>query len=336
MPTLQQQIQAFLPQARVVNTHAELLSMLVNLEEDPAYDEAMERVCLPYVNWVYDTYNGTTPHAYIYEFRKAIKHEGLSQGFLYFMREREVEVTARQKAYAVDIQIRQENQYPITPDQATALVEKATWLLTSGNYADVVVGLCLLTGKRPYEVAVKSRFRCHRHPLYRANQYLYCHGLAKTRSLERERQLVEIPVLIDPLKICEAHKRVRQLNPRLSNYHPRYFAGSDDTADSAFMKYCGARFREQCTKHLRPLVPEMKTYLGHHVTPQSLRKLYECLTEAWWDHTGWAAPRFIMEILNHADLRHAGSYLDVCLTQQVPKRFLAHNRIKELIHDRED
>jgi Telomere resolvase ResT/TelK catalytic domain len=323
-------VQAFLADAREVNTQLELLSMLVDITRDyTAYEDLIASTCEQHIHsWLAAHPYGSVKRM-IQDCQAALTYSDLSRGFQHYLRMPKSEVSVASRAYKANQEHRHKNQYPISPEQAEALVETATRLLTSSTYPSVVVGLCLITGRRPYEVAVTSHFQLHDHPALHAQQYLYACGIAKTRDAERAHQSVEIPMLIDPALVCEARERLRAMKD-VREFHPDAFPTGTTGASTAFMRSYGARFREQCTRHFHPLVPDMPNYLdGHAVTPQSLRKFYEALVEAWWDYTGWAVLPFIVSILAHYDDRNVGSYLDVCLTRQVPKRFVAKHVIEK-------
>src|SRR5262245_61579561 len=112
MALVDERIQEFITQAWMVNSNLELRSMFTDNKEDETYDYALQDLCEDHRQWLYTTYGGKTVHNYMTKYRNAIRRAGLSEAFLYYMKEDDNAVHDRLTEYDATIQRRQENQYP--------------------------------------------------------------------------------------------------------------------------------------------------------------------------------------------------------------------------------
>jgi len=269
-------IDAFVVRAQAINTQAELLSMLVNREENPACDRVIHSFCTQEVASQYEAYAPNTAHSHITALRKAIEQHGLAETFLkYLVQDREL-TRERRIDYIDGRTERQKKRIPIlNPD---ALVQRAEDLLSSHDYRAIMVGLELLTGRRPVEIGVTGRFT----PLAEDDQSALFGGQAKTRRSDAEAEPYPIPLLRPYGEITAAIKTLREQTHCQTLSRP------------AFDSVIGANVRPMRQRLFRDLLPA-----SAFTRKEMLRKIYAIIAYDWFCPSETDDVVYIPGILGH-------------------------------------
>ena len=254
-------------------------------------ERAIEQLCEQEIDYLYATHTIATAHTYITQYRHAITRANLPTAFLVYMRGRRDASETLRINYARKLARRHRQQYPIT--NADALVAHAANCLQSERYASIIVGLELLTGRRPYELGVTASFSVSDHA-----QYVLFRGQAKTREALRAFQQYPIPVLIPGLPICHALMRLRTI---------RSFEGM---TSAQFDNTVGKALRDTRKALFGSLLP-----LGALHVKEALRKIYGCIAYSWFARPDISVNAYLADILGHGpdDVNTANSYQDFYL-----------------------
>jgi len=125
-------------------------------------------------------------------YRNAMKDAGLPKYVWTVLRMPRQRARALRPLYGAQVGAKSENQQPIYDYQR--LIEVAVRCLESPHYSNVLVGLCLLSGRRPVELCLTGDF-CEDDALPQGQ--VYFKGQAKTRDDELADVAFAIPLLCD-------------------------------------------------------------------------------------------------------------------------------------------
>ena len=268
----------FLMKAREVQTETEI-----------------ETLCEQEIENLYATYATTTVHKEVSLYRNAIQAWNLPLAFLTYFRERKEASEALRADYAHKVGTRHRQQYPIT--DVDGLLERASTLVESSSYSHLICGLELLTGRRPFEIAVTASFTPGDN-----EHYVWFQGQAKTRGSRLAEWSYEIPVLTENSAVCDALHRLRQV---------RSFEGY---TSQRFDNVAGKTLRDARRTAYQTLLPE-----GALQVKEALRKIYACVAYDWFARPDISYNAYLADILGHGpdDVNTANSYQDFYLAKAV-------------------
>lgn len=207
------------------------------------------------------------------------------------------------------------------------IVERATSLLASGTPLDLVAGLLLVTGRRPYEVCCTGRFAPAPlpggSPGARSRWTVLFDGQAKTKNRPGTRAGVayEIPVLAEARRVIAALDRLR------ASPEGRAWAGMTNEAFRATtlrLALTEAIVRAYADlwpsrsdpspqgRHRRRAMPR-----GDRLEPRALRPLYAEIAYKRFGSAGVTKNSFFAAVLGHTlnDLHTSLSYMDYYLPE---------------------
>lgn len=126
------------------------------------------------------------------------------------------------------------------------LVETATDMLKSGQH-DVdteIMCLCLVTGRRPYEIAETATFEPYTSPQGTTSRSLVVFtGQTKTKGSDVSRDHYPIPVLMDARTVLKTHERLRASSP---------YQGLDNTT---FNTKTAQKMKQRFVRYFSPFWP---------------------------------------------------------------------------------
>ena len=191
------------------------------------------------------------------------------------------------------------------------IVERATALLASDAPLDLVAGLLLVTGRRPYEVCCTGRFAPAPlpggAPGARSRWTVLFSGQAKTKGRPGTRHdtAYEIPVLAEARAIIAALDKLR-VSPE-----GRAWAGiSNEEFRATTLRLA---LTEAVTRAYDDLWPE-----GDRLEPRALRPLYAEIAHKRFGPAGVTKNSFFAAVLGHtiSDLHTSLSYMDYHLPNE--------------------
>jgi Telomere resolvase ResT/TelK catalytic domain len=211
-------------------------------------------------------------------YRKAMKEAGLPKYVWSMLRMPKVRARALRPLYDAKVADKSSNQQPIHHYQA--LVEKALDCLTSRSYATVMVGLCLLSGRRPIEICMTGDF-CEDASL--PERHVWFSGQAKTRDDELAQAPFAIPLLCDVPTFIDAWTRFLDMKD-FRGYEGERF------------KSLGKTFGEAYARHFAALMPP-DTSVRHLRDAYGLIAYHTCRPA----HPHIAINLYLKKILGHSD-----------------------------------
>jgi hypothetical protein len=251
-------------------------------------EHSIRQLCEVEINNLYAAYTIATVHKMMSQYRNALRTADISEAFLVHMRERQEASDTLRQQYAHSVGTRQRQQYPIT--NVDTLIERAQTCLTSSSYSHIIVGLELLTGRRPHEIGVTAQFTPTDN-----KHYVTFQGQAKTRDNVRSQHQYVIPVLVSGADVCTALARLRSL---------RTFASDQ------FDRTAGPTLRDARKTLFQSRLPE-----GALQVKEPLRKIYACIAYDWFAPANCSYNAYLADILGHGpdDVNTANSYQDFYL-----------------------
>lgn len=148
---------------------------------------------------------------------------------------------------------------------ATALINKAETLLNSSNWADIVVGIALLTGRRQVESAVYIKFKAEK------EYSLLITEPAKKRG-SSVKSIWEIPCLTQSDIVEEATERLNQL-ASFPTYDFWINFGNDRKAKEAFNNSYKKPILDSYNFHIRPML-DPRASVNYETCFRELRSIY--------------------------------------------------------------
>jgi hypothetical protein len=212
------------------------------------------------------------------DYRNALRDKRMTKYFLTAMRLPKVRARQLRVSYDLQVAAKSEDQQPIYHHER--LIDKALACLDSRYYSTVLLGLCLLSGRRPIEICMTGDF-CEDVNLPEGQVWFA--GQAKTRNEEREEQPFAIPLLCDVPRFIDAWDRFRTMKD-FTSYDGRRF------------KSLGKTFGEAYTAHFAPLMPS-------DTTVRNLRDAYALIAYHTCRpaHPQIAINLYLKQILGHSD-----------------------------------
>ena len=265
-------------------------------------DTDIQALCEREIAVLYDLYTIATVHKMVSRYRNALRTAGVSPLFLVHMHERKEASDALRAHAHHTVAIRNRTQYPLTDPQM--LIDRAVALLDASSYSSVLLGLALLTGRRPFELAVTASFV----PDITQTHYVWFAGQAKTREEDRGIDAYRIPVLIESYLVCAALDRLRSFHD-FTVFAPGTPTSDGKNASQLFDDMTGKTLRGMCQRVFGPLLP------GYPMSTKALRKIYACLAYDRFAPGGISVNAYLADILGHSpdDLATAQSYQDFYL-----------------------
>ena len=219
-------------------------------------------------------------------YRNALRDAGLTKYFLTALRLPKVRAQQLRTSYDLQVATKSENQQVIYEHER--LIDKALSCLDSPYYSTVLMGLALLSGRRPVELCVTGDF-CEDDTL--PDGHVWFAGQAKTRSEEESQAAFAIPLLCDVPRFIDAWKRFLTMKD-FSIYDAEVHGRS--AADK--FKALGKTFGEAYTAHFAPLMPS-GTSVRHLRDAYALIAYHTCRPA----HPQIAINLYLKQILGHSD-----------------------------------
>jgi len=178
-------------------------------------------------------------------YRNALRDARLTKYFLTALRLPKARAQQLRTSYDLQVATKSEHQVPIY--QYERLVEKALMCLDSPHYSTVLMGLCLLSGRRPVELCVTADF-CEDETL--PPGHVWFTGQAKTRSEEEAHDAFAIPLLCDVPTFIDAWTRFITMKD-----FSVYDGAVHGRSAAEKFKALGKTFGEAYTRHFASLMP---------------------------------------------------------------------------------
>lgn len=185
-----------------------------------------------------------------------------------------VEFKEFKTAYILSVKKRNYNQTKIVDVDDCIL--KAEKLIKEKSYYSVILGLCLLTGRRSAEIATSAKFS------YIDDETLLFEGQLKTKT-RGEIAPYQIPVLSDTNDIIKALEYIRTKQP--------------DLIDNPEL------FHNRCSKALSVRVKRhFSDFIDRSPKVKDLRPIYAIITHSTLERKGVSVKTYISDILGHGEL----------------------------------
>ena len=219
------------------------------------------------------------------KYRNALKRAGLTKYFLTALRLPKVRARALRTDYDAVVVTRGTDQQPIYNHQA--LIDKAISCLDSPFYGVVLVGLALLSGRRPAELCVTGDF-CEENA---AEGHVWFVGQAKSRDEELAETPYEIPILCDIPRFLDAWTRFITMRD-----FTKYASTVPGQSVSPKFNQTGVVFGASYAKHFARLMPP-------DTTVRNLRDAYGliCFHTRQRPESHVAINLYLKKILGHSD-----------------------------------
>jgi len=214
----------------------------------------------------------------ITQYRNAMKDAGLPKYIWSMLRLPKARSRELRPKYDQQVAEKSSDQQPIY--QYPRLIEKALTCLESPHYSTVLMGLCLLSGRRPVELCVQGDF-CEDESL--PEGHVWFSGQAKTRDDELAHAAFAIPLLCDVPTFIDAWTRFLTMKD-FTGYEGERF------------KSLGKTFGEAYTKHFASLMPA-DTSVRHLRDAYALIAYHTCRPA----HPQIAINLYLKKILGHSD-----------------------------------
>jgi len=226
----------------------------------------------------------------ITDYRNHIKSLNPDHASLFFLKIPRTVNDEINNNYKKKLKKRVSNLTPITHTEINKLIQTAIRDLSSDKYTRLCLALCLLTGRRTSELLLTASMQ----PIAGKNQVTF-EGQAKAAK-DSDKSAYSIPVLHDPIAICEALERLKSIAP-IHNLTLK----QGETLKSALNRRTGktlagvarnnynikphdlrALYAEYCTLTLKPSNTSKNSYmadiLGHDADDISTANSYQKFT----------------------------------------------------------